>query len=478
MTEPHTAPLDGLDAAELWTRLHDAATGRGGSAARELAARCRVDGVDRLGWVRPPSWPLLRSALTPILAALRNRGDRAVLVLGTGGWSFAARALAELTEAAGPAGSAAPGPPVHSFDSLDSLDPWTIRHTVARGETRPGAYLAISGSGSTLETRVLTETVTALSPAGVVRLCDKSAPPDSYPLSVNDAADHVAMLGAPLSTAFLAPAALADPEALADAYTGLADRHHELAMTAVEQATAMDTRGTPHVRIAAPAWAGDGLRTWLLQLGRQVLGGKSPAYRPQVDVLSADELPGTPGREAALDLRAAPADLAGLLALMYTAGIFAACLALRAGLRPVEHGNVSAYKRLLADLPEQPRPPARPPARPTPEQVPGFAAGWLAARPDLRRLHLVRYGGAPAPLPAAASLAATTGLPCEVHTGSAWNHHSYQAVYAESDTAVLIWAGPVQDGPLHTASHTLRRLAEATHASLADRSVLIETTGG
>jgi hypothetical protein len=237
----------------------------------------------------------------------------------------------------------------------------------------------------------------------------------------------------------------------------------------------MDVRGTPRVRIAAPAWAGDGLRTWLLQLGRQVLGGKSHGYRPHVEVVPADEQqPGTHGREATLDLTAAPADLAGLLALMYTAGIFAACLALRAGLRPVEHGNVAAYKRLLAGVPEPPRPAARL----TPDQVPAFAAQWLADRPGLRRLHLVRYGGAPAPLPAAGSLAEATGLPCEVHTGSAWNHHSYQAVYAESETAVLVWADPVQDGPLHTASHTLRRLAEATHASLADRGELIETTGG
>ena len=464
MTEPRTSPLDGLDAAELWTRLHDAATGRGGPAAWELAARCRVDGVSRLGWVCPPPWPLQLKALTPILAGLRVRGERAVLVLGTGGWSFAARALAEL---AGPATADSP------VQCLDSLDPWTIRHTVAGGETPLRAYLAISGSGSTLETRVLTETVTALSPASVVRLCDRGAPPSSYSLSADDAPAHVAMLGAPLSTAFLAPAALADPQGLARAYTGLVGRHHELALTAAEQAIAMDTRGTPRVRIAAPAWAGEGLCTWLLQLGRQVLGGKSAAYRPRVEVVSAREQPDTDERGFALDLSAASADLAGLLALMYTAGVFAACLALRAGLRPVEHANVAAYKRLLAEVQEQ-----RPPARLTPDQVPGFAADWLAARPDLRRLHLVRYGGAPAPLPAASSLAETTGRPCEVHTGSAWNHHSYQAVYAESDTAVLIWAGPVQEGALHTASHTLRRLAEATHASLADRGALIETTGG
>jgi hypothetical protein len=123
--------------------------------------------------------------------------------------------------------------------------------------------------------------------------------------------------------------------------------------------------------------------------------------------------------------------------------------------------------------------PAQPPRpiRLTPDEVLDFATDWLAGRPGLRRLHLVRYGGAPAPLPSAHALAEATGRPCEVHSGSAWNHHSYQAVYTEPDTAVLVWATPPVDGPLYAASHTLRRLAEATWVSLADRGALIETPG-
>lgn len=461
MTAPRVSPLAALDGARLWARLHDAASGRASQpdrelAARELAARCAIGGTARLGWVCPPPWRTVERSLAPVLDALHVPARRRVLVLGTGGWSFAARALAQL------APSAEPGP----VACLDSLDPAAIEQ--AR-RSAPGAYLAVSGSGGTLETRTLADLLPSLCPAPVIWLRDHGAPPHAYPLSPRGVADHVAMLGAPLSLAFLVPAALTDAGALADAYTRLSERYHDLALGAAERATQTEASGAPHVRIAAPAWAREGLRTWLLQLGRQVLCGKNPAYQPWVDVVRA------PDPSCALDLTDAPASLAGLMEAMYRAGIFVACLALRAGLRPVEHANVAAYKRLLA-APETAAPfPARP-IRMAPAGVPRFAADWLAGRPDLRRLHVVRYGGRPRLR--ATALSAALGLPCEVHTGSAWNHHSYQAVYSDAGTAVLVWAAPGTDGPLHTASRTLRRLAWASHASLGGRSALIETSGG
>ena len=104
------------------------------------------------------------------------------------------------------------------------------------------------------------------------------------------------------------------------------------------------------------------------------------------------------------------------------------------------------------------------------------AAGWLSGRPDLRRLHLVHYG---TPAPAAATsrdVTALTGRPCEVHEGSAWNHHSFHAVYAEPATAVLVAVASegAVPAPLAPAARTLRQIAVATHLALADRSLLVE----
>jgi hypothetical protein len=86
----------------------------------------------------------------------------------------------------------------------------------------------------------------------------------------------------------------------------------------------------------------------------------------------------------------------------------------------------------------------------------GYATAWLSSRPDLRQLHVVHYG-----CPAPARFAAAT----EIHQGSAWNHHSFQAVYADPSIAVLIVVPP-DDG-------LLRRIAVATYQALAGRSRMV-----
>jgi hypothetical protein len=96
----------------------------------------------------------------------------------------------------------------------------------------------------------------------------------------------------------------------------------------------------------------------------------------------------------------------------------------------------------------------------------------------------VRYwAGGPDADPVAARLAAAAGLPCEMHEGSAWNHHSFQAVYADPGTAVLLLTRPTatRDGlprPVAEAARTLDRIALATHRALPDRSLLLAVEHG
>jgi hypothetical protein len=447
-----TTRFDALPAHELWAALRDGAAGSRLDTARAVVRACTVDGAARLGWVCPPPWPVVQRAVARIHAVLGTPGPGGVLVLGTGGWSFAVRALGEVVP---------PAAQATRVRALDSLAPAAIRCAVLGEGPPPGAYLAVSGSGSTVETRCLAAAVPTLAGAPLVWLRDTAREPDGFALSPRGRRDQVALLGAPLSTAFLAPAALADPAGLAAAYQRLWRTHRELGLAAARSAVTQPVAGTPIVRIAQPGWAGPGLRTWLSQLGRQVLGGKASGYRPRVVVAG--------GHGAALDLTGFPADLAGLCAAMYTAGVFVTCLGLRAGLRPAEHPNVDAYKRLLDS------PPAATPTRAAVADLPVVAARWLAGRPALTDLHVVRYGGA-APLPAAAAFAATTGRRCETHDGTAWNHHSFQAVVADPATAVLVVAAPEPDGSpeLGDAARTLRRIALATHACLADRGLLVE----
>jgi hypothetical protein len=387
-----TATLGGAG-ARLWDELHETATLHSGP----------------WGWVCPPPW----SAVAVSRGALS--GD--VLVLSTGGWAFAAEALGS-----------------ERVRVLDSLDPHAIG-----AQPRPDTCLAISESGSTVETRRLAEAFTDRP----VRWLTGPA------LSPRGRRDQVAMLGAPLSTAFLLPAALAYPDQFEDAYLSLLAEHNRLAARAAEAAA---EGGDTYLTVAAPEWANDGLRRWLLQLGRQVICGKSATFRPRFE-LTAD------GPGASLDLSGEAPGLRGLMRVMYTAGVFAACVALRAGVAPAEHGNVTAYKRMIGTRVK--------PMTVAPPALPGFAAAWLAGRPEIAGLHVVRYGGAPAPLPSAPALSVATGRRCEVHHGSAWNHHS-----------VLVLADPVQDGPYRAQAQTLRDIADATCAALPGRSVVVEPARG
>lgn len=468
-----------LDADALWSAVRAAAAGSRAGVAGVVAERCVAAGSTRLGWAEPPpsrevhrSVAAIRAALgLPVAATLAEPPGAEVVLLGTGGWSFAARALVEAT---GPGGGLAP---------LDSLDRAAIEGVLTAGAGAPRAVLAVSGSGATLETQRLVDAVPPRGGGRLVWLRDEGAPPDAFALSPRGAPDQVAMLGAPLSTAFLTAAAIVDSAVLADAYPRFLDRCHQLGAEAARRATAVPLEGAARIRFVVPHWAGPGLRRWLLQLGRQVLGGKSGAsgrFRPMVEVVPADpprdaNAGAPPGDGVAFDLGGLRRDLPALLDGLYAAGVFVACVGLRAGLDVADHTNVRAYKERLAHTDPDHR--FGSPVAAT--DLPAAAAAWLARQPELARLHVVGYwSGAEESLPPAAHFAAATGRPCEVHEGSAWNHHSFQAVYPDPAVAVLIVTrGAGTDAgaaaPVRAAARTLRQIAAATHRSLPGRSVLV-----
>jgi hypothetical protein len=285
------------------------------------------------------------------------------------------------------------------------------------------------------------------------------------------------MLGAPLSTAFLVAAAAADAAGLAGAYAQLLRRHGQLGAAAARQAAAVRVQGAALVHLVAPGWAGRGLRLWLLQLARQVICGKSARFRPQVDVVAPDDRRATP--DVRVDLGTSPRSLPGLMETMYSAAIFAGSLALRAGLPVAEHAHVAAYKDRLADA----RRGIGDLADASVGDLPDIACRWLASQPRLTRLHVVLYDSAAmGPETAADRFTAVTGRCCEVHAGSAWNHHSFHAVCADPSVAVLLAvaspeASAAQPAPLLEAARTLRQTAVATHLALADRSIIVQLPG-
>jgi hypothetical protein len=126
------APLAGLAPAALWAAVRGAADGSRHGPEAAVAQQCTGDGSVRLGWVKPPLWSDIERSLA---GAPTRRSGGALLLLGTGGWSFAARALRETLRSEELVVLDNPNATVEA-------DGWSV-------------CLAVSGSGTTLETRLL-----------------------------------------------------------------------------------------------------------------------------------------------------------------------------------------------------------------------------------------------------------------------------------------------------------------------------------
>ncbi|MBF9129661.1 hypothetical protein I0C86_11900 [Plantactinospora sp. S1510] len=123
----------------LLATFRDAAAGGRGGAAGEVARLATEGGTPRLGWLDPPAWP----SVAELLAGYAVAADGRLLLIGTGGWAFGARAVREID------GS--------RLDVLDALDPDALHRAVNGPAGPPDLAVAVSESGTTLETRLLAD---------------------------------------------------------------------------------------------------------------------------------------------------------------------------------------------------------------------------------------------------------------------------------------------------------------------------------
>jgi hypothetical protein len=429
------------DISVPWEALLAAARGdRHGSAGvmRDLAT---VAGRPRLGWVEVPPWPQVARVLRAHLRQIR--GGRLV-ILGTGGWAFGARAAIEATG------------PQAGLRVLDVLDPAAVAEVL---DGPPPPVLAVSESGRTLETRMLAGSLLAggLSPRWL----------SGDELWLDPEAPSVALFGAPLSIPFLLAAIAAGVDKpgragrrevarVGQAYRVFARSAGRIGWWAGKEAARVPP-GRGRITFALPAESGPGLRLFVLQALRQGLGSVEFVRSPSVEFVEF------PTWSASAD------PLVQVMAQCYAVSAFVACVGLQRGIRFAEHPAVDEYKRLIASATGEPTPVP-------PDLIVPRAAAWLAAA-GLDRGHLVCYDPRlTAGLAGVAdSLESQSGRPWEVHPGSTWNHHSYQAVYSESDVGVVAVAPAADDDPLVRAQADI---AGATCASLGNRALLLQPIGG
>jgi hypothetical protein len=519
--------------AELWTGLMAAARGERSSAVARAALALSVDeGRPRLGWVIPPPWEEVEQRIARVLRAVPSVAGS--LIVATGGWAFAALAAAE---------TAAPG---YRLSVVDTLDAGRLARYLA-GHDGAGAALAVSGSGQTYETRCLAEVVSVPwrsrpGGGGLVWLTGTTVA-GGLALRAPDAIN--ALLGGPSSVPFAVACALTGPERFRRAYEQFARLAPQAGYRAAELACAVPARPGARISLLLPGWTGTGVRLWALQALRQGLGGKpgGPAWcdvgtesgcpagadpargpagadvgggagaevgagaggdggvgaarawlastlaggvaGPGPDPAGTDvDGGGIPGAarirlagvlpcevaEPGLDPASA---LVGAMVVMYATAVVVACLGLRFGVAFASHPAVAGYKGLLVSRPGCDE------VVVGPSGAGAAAAEWLAGRAGLLGAHLVDYGSGVS--------CAEPGRGWEVHLGSRWNHHSYQAVHGERRLGVVAVVGDrppevrTGDGSLDGALRGLHArqvaIARATCASLDGRALLIRVAG-
>jgi hypothetical protein len=449
----------------LWDGLLAAARGERTSAAARAAVALSVDeGQPRLGWVMPVSWAELERKVAATGFTVPAVGG--LLIITTGGWAFSASAAAETAD------------PGHWLSVADTLDARCLAHHLAAANC-----LAISASQQTYETRLLAEVITVAwrSRASRPHWLSEATVPGG--LSVRSGAAVTAVLGAPLSVPFALACAATGMECFRSAYAFFCQAAPETGRRTAELACAVPigslTRAS--LEVVLPAWAGDGVRMWALQALRQGLGGK-PGRAVWCDV-SAE---GCPARDdtGRTRLRLAEAlapgtdpSLAGAMIVMYAIAVLTACLGIRYGIPFASHPAVARYKALLhagarcAELTVGSG------------EVTAAAARWLASRPELTGAHLVVYGAENLQLGAS-----TLSPTWEVHVGSRWNHHSYQAFQADRQLGLVavatarppavVTGDDVLDAALRGLHARQLAIARATCASLADRALLVLVGSG
>jgi hypothetical protein len=468
-------------AAGLWEGLVAAARGEPSSPiARAALTLSADDGQPRLGWVIPVPWTGLERRLTQARCMPPSPGG--LLIAATGGWAFAARAVAESA-----------GPP-DRLTVADTLDAPSLARVFAAVACRPeAAAITVSASGQTYETRLLARLISLAwgCRADIPHQICEATVPGGLSLTPNTAVN--ALLGAPLSVPFALAGAAIGTRRFRDAYASFAEMAPEVGRRAAALACAIRLAPDLRLDVVLPACAGEGVRLWALQALRQGLGGRPhrPVWcevRTEGDRTcpAAGQAAQRVGLAGALPAGTpAPAcgsaeSLAAAMTVMYATAVFTACLGIRSGIVFTSHPAVHKYKMLLNAHPE-----CAETTVPS-DGVTRAAARWLIARPGLAGAHLVWYRSGP-PGVTAARLAELTGLRWDVHAGSRWNHHSYQAVHGESRLGVV--AVVHQDPPavrtgdraldtaLRALNHHQASIARATCASLGDRALLVRVAG-
>ncbi len=410
-----------------------------------------------LGWVSPPPWSAIEPLLTATMAALTKAKAICHCFVSTGPWCDALQLV-------DPSGS--------TISTLGVVDPVRLDAALTRLPSERCSLIAVTQSGRTIETRAL---VAALSPAWTAIEPIWLSSNDSlgrlvFPIELAPGWHVNALFSAPLSLPFYAALSLHCGVAGAQRlHHQLLERLEDLGMAAVELATSLPVVGSPSVLLNVRQGHG-AARRYVLQLARQSLAGKSATFAPYpaLQLSNPDLCLGPPAWISQQGIE-------GCMEELYFWNVLVASWALRVPLPFARHDNVEHYKRWIVAGGDHDQLILNPHALIT------WLDRWTGGAEPFR-LHIVCYGQlGDETLMVIAALAERDGLEIEVHPGSDWNHHSFQAAYGSS-LAVAVFLGELYPRPARELTHeavrslaaTCKRIARATVTALGQRACLFD----
>jgi glucose-6-phosphate isomerase len=438
----------------------------------------------RLGWVRPPAFSRIKSALEAVAPLLEGR--KHFIFVGMGGSINGIKPLLALSGKS-------------NFHILDNLDPGAIRELSDKlKEPQETLVISISKSGTTRETQLLTSALKDLFAnrlgAGswqnyFLWLSDTASFPkldilgwqgvNKVAIQVDGEDDIGGRFSSPHTLIFLLPLFLIldrDFSRLENCWNSFKEIIPEINRQAYS--AAQNCKGRPQAYFS-PFTTGafnQSFSSWIVQLFQESLGSKLKdlAVKTLTNV-TEDELFFPLKLEQEID-----SPFVSLISQMYFFQVFVAYYSAQRKINFVSQNFVEKYKQQMQKLEGGNRHSGIEKAASLAEVI---SAVKKLIKPAQRFIEVVLYFYPGQEIKEAVTEEFSANFPRKrilVFAGSDWNHQSYQAAFASKDTFFVLLTASfydcrvsgISEDILVNNSTTLQVIAEATYLTLKDKSLL------
>ncbi len=399
-------------------------------------------GMARLGWVKPPSWELIKKTLNEIDRLIRNKNE--FIFIGMGGSINGVKAVISLKKNT-------------NIHCIDSLDPQALVETIVKIKNINRLFvIPISKSGTTKETQLIAHTIrnfisnfvgTKRVKRHFLWLVDKNSVNKwktlgwrgflHLPIQFDERTDIGGRFTSPHTLIFFLPLFLIENrnlKKLKKQYSLYLKLLQSVTNHAFKDALKYKNLKKGYFSIRVPSVSLDSLRTWITQLFQESLGSKKKGFF--VKTIVTDKI--LRNRNfVSLRLGIKITDpLIKMMCLMYYLENFVAYYAYFKKINFVNQPSVEKYKKKMKTLVSK-----------TPKEIPEIDLKGLVKKiknrlkPQHKFIEAVLYLYPSKAFMKKIEKELKKAFPSKeifVFVGSDWNHHSYQAAYKDKYTFYIL----------------------------------------